>query len=355
MQPQQLMERLTRLDPLEVVGKQYREMFGRDLEFQKYLLLSLQSWKAMPSTQALVSPEFEKKSAQARQQFSNRYNANGLSEDNFIDPERGIEVEKLLRYVEIPAHRHGFIEIVYVLSGQCRHTVAGKVYMQGPGCLTFLNPHVTHELRAEPNCLCLTTKIRGETFLDFHIPNMPYFAVPVCFHCGDDTFMRDTMLYIYQQQETSGCYHGEIISYLYQALLTYCMQNYRDTMDFLYSSSPLNGRMLEITNYMFENYQTITLRGLAQHMGYSESYLCRLFKSSTGQNFSTIVRTFKLDRGQKLLQTTDLKLEAICEAIGYSDVNQFIRDYKKQYQITPAKHRKQFRQENTLLCVPEQQ
>ena len=157
--------------------------------------------------------------------------------------------------------------------------------------------------------------------------------------------MRDTMLYIYQQQETSGCYHSEIISYLYQALLTYCMQNYRDTMDFLYSSAPLNGRLLEITNYMFENYQTITLRGLAQHMGYSESYLCRLFKSNTGQNFSAIVRTFKLDRGQKLLQTTDLKLEAICEAIGYSDVNQFIRDYKKQYQITPAKHRKQFREQ----------
>lgn len=168
--------------------------------------------------------------------------------------------------------------------------------------------------------------------------------------------MRDIMLYIYEQQEQSGCYHDEIISYLYQALLTYCMQNYRDTIDFLYSGLPLdgNGRMMEIINYMFENYQTITLRGLAQHMGYSESYLCRLFKNTIGQNFSAIVRTFKLDRGQKLLQTTDLKLEAVCEAIGYSDVNQFIRDYKKQYQITPAKHRKQFRQENALLCKTEQ-
>ena len=180
MQPQQLMEHLTRLDSFEVVGKQYHEMFGRDLEFQKYLLLSLQTWETMPPIEALVSPVFEKKSAQIRRQFSNCYSTSRLSEDNFIDPQRDIEVEKLLRYIEIPAHKHGFIEVVHVLSGQCRHTVDGQVYMQGPGCLTFLNPHVTHELRAEPNCLCLTTKIRGDTFLDFHIPNMPYFAVPVC-------------------------------------------------------------------------------------------------------------------------------------------------------------------------------
>ncbi|MBQ2666992.1 MAG: helix-turn-helix domain-containing protein, partial [Clostridia bacterium] len=54
---------------------------------------------------------------------------------------------------------------------------------------------------------------------------------------------------------------------------------------------------------------------------------------------------FKLDRAQKLLQTTDMKLDDICDAIGYSDTTQFIRDFKKKYEITPAKYRKQFLQE----------
>ncbi|WP_420917672.1 AraC family ligand binding domain-containing protein [Ruthenibacterium lactatiformans] len=54
--------------------------------------------------------------------------------------QRGIEVEKLLCYIKIPVHKHGFIESVYVLSGQCRHTVDGQIHMQGPGCLSFLNP-----------------------------------------------------------------------------------------------------------------------------------------------------------------------------------------------------------------------
>ena len=33
------------------------------------------------------------------------------------------------------------------------------------------------------------------------------------------------------------------------------MQNFRDTVKFLYAGTKLEGRMLEIMNYIFENYQ----------------------------------------------------------------------------------------------------
>ena len=57
------------------------------------------------------------------------------------------------------------------------------------------------------------------------------------------------------------------------------------------------------------------------------------------------VRTVDLDelavlRAEELLQGTNMKLNDICEAIGYSDTTQFIRDFKKKYQQTPAKYRK---------------
>ena len=82
MQPQQLMEHLTRLDSFEVVGKQYHEMFGRDLEFQKYLLLSLQTWETMPPIEALVSPVFEKKAP--------KYVVNSLTATVQVDSARTI-------------------------------------------------------------------------------------------------------------------------------------------------------------------------------------------------------------------------------------------------------------------------
>lgn len=341
-----LMDDLLKLSPLEQLAKDYHRAYGKDLEHTKYILLTKYAAKDIPSLSYISSPAFEAECQKLAKQFVTQYHKGGLSDSDFIPQDSDIEVEKLLRYVHIPKHHHDFIEMVYVLSGTCYHTIQGTTYTQTQGMLTFLVSHVEHELRAAPDCLCLTMKIRTDTFLNLQIPNMPYFAIPVCFDCGDDSFMRQIILAIYAQQESNACYHDEIITHLYQAFLTYCMQNYRDTISFLYSGTPLQGRMLEIANYMFENYQTITLKSLAQHFGYSESYLCRLFRNSTGQSFTTIVRAFKLDRAQKLLQTTNLKLEDICESIGYSDTTQFIRDFKKQYGQTPAKYRKQFQETN---------
>lgn len=343
MPKDKLMEQLIQLNPLEEKAKAYRDACGKDLEYGKYILLTRYAVNDLPSLTFICSPAFEAESKKLALQFASQYHKDGLTNSDFINQDCEIEVEKLLRYVDIPEHHHEFFEMVYVLSGTCYHTIMGNTYEQKQGSFTFIVSHTPHELHAAPDCLCLTAKIRAETFLNFHIPNMPYFATPICFDCGEDSFMRDTLLAIYEQQENASCYHDEIISLLFQAMLTYCMPNYRDTLTFLYSGTPLQGKMLEIVNYMFENYQTITLKGLSQHFGYSESYLCRLFKSSGEASFSTIMRTFKLDRAQKLLQTTDLKLDDICESVGYSDTPQFIRDFKKQYGITPAKYRKQLR------------
>jgi len=340
-----LMEQLIQLNPLERKAKEYHDACGKDLEYGKYILLTRYAVKDLPSLAFICSPAFDAESKKLALQFASQYRKGGLTNSDFINKDCEIEVEQLLRYVDIPKHHHEFIEMVYVLSGTCYHTILDNTYEQKQGSLTFIVSHTTHELHASPDCLCLTAKIRTDTFLNFHIPNMPYFATPICFDCGEDLFMRDTLLAIYQQQENNACYHDEIISHLFQAMLTYCMQNYRDTLTFLYSGTPLQGKMLEIVNYMFENYQTITLKSLSQHFGYSESYLCRLLKSSAEKSFSTIMREFKLNRAQKLLQTTNLKLDDICESIGYSDTTQFIRDFKKQYGITPAKYRKQFLQE----------
>ena len=340
----QLFEKLSGLNTMETLGKKYYQKYGKRLNYSQYLLLTRYAKGDFPPLEVINSPAFEEESQKVRKQFIAQYRQEGLSEQDFIQPDCDIEIEKLYRFVDIPSHAHNFLELVFVFSGTCYHTVGEHVFEQGPGSFTIVNSFINHELLASEDCLCLTVKVRIDTFLNFHIPNMPYFAIPICFECGDDQFMRETLLRIYDQQENAGCYHDEMISLLLRTLLIYCMQNYRDTLRFLYTSTPIKEKMLEICNYMFENYQSITLRGLSQHFGYSEPYLCKLFRDNFQQSFSEILRNFKLDRAQKLLQTTDMKLDDICDSIGYSDTTQFIRDFKKKYEMTPAKYRKQLRQ-----------
>ena len=340
-----ILEKLTRLEPLEQLGKQYQQRFGKALSYSQFLVLREVSRFRVPTLNEIQSPAFEAKCRTLEQEYASQYRQSGLRAQDFIRADRNIEMEKLFRYVHIPAHRHDFVELVFVFSGTCTHTVEGQSFQQGAGSFTIVNSFTSHELVAAPDCLCLTTKVRMDTFREFHIPNLPLLAVPVCFDCGDDAFMRDMLLTIYEQQTNEACYHDEIVSLLLQSVLIYCMQNFRDTVKFLYAGTRLEGRMLEIMNYMFENYQNITLRGLAHHFGYSEPYLCKLFREESGSTFTQILRDFKLKQAKKLLQTTDQKLNEICDAIGYSDTTQFIRDFKQQYGNTPAKYRKAF-QEN---------
>lgn len=340
-----ILEKLTRLEPLEQLGKQYQQRFGKALSYSQFLVLREVSRFRVPTLNEIRSPAFEAKCRTLEQEYASQYRQSGLRAQDFIRADRNIEMEKLFRYVHIPAHRHDFVELVFVFSGTCTHTVEGQSFQQGAGSFTIVNSFTSHELVAAPDCLCLTTKVRMDTFREFHIPNLPLLAVPVCFDCGDDAFMRDMLLTIYEQQTNEACYHDEIVSLLLQSVLIYCMQNFRDTVKFLYAGTRLEGRMLEIMNYMFENYQNITLRGLAHHFGYSEPYLCKLFREETGSTFTQILRDFKLKQAKKLLQTTDKKLNEICDTIGYSDTTQFIRDFKQQYGNTPAKYRKVF-QEN---------
>ena len=340
-----ILEKLTRLEPLEQLGKQYQQRFGKALSYSQFLVLREVSRFRVPTLNEIRSPAFEAKCRTLEQEYASQYRQSGLRAQDFIRADRNIEMEKLFRYVHIPAHRHDFVELVFVFSGTCTHTVEGQSFQQGAGSFTIVNSFTSHELVAAPDCLCLTTKVRMDTFREFHISNLPLLAVPVCFDCGDDAFMRDMLLTIYEQQTNEACYHDEIVSLLLQSVLIYCMQNFRDTVKFLYAGTRLEGRMLEIMNYMFENYQNVTLRGLAHHFGYSEPYLCKLFREEAGSTFTQILRDFKLKQAKKLLQTTDKKLNEICDTIGYSDTTQFIRYFKQQYGYSPATYRKEF-QEN---------
>lgn len=273
-----ILEDLTRLKPIEQLGKQYHQRFGKPLSYSQFLFLMKSSKSRFPSIDEMQTPAFEEKCRKLEQDFASKYRQYGLRAQDFIRADQNIEIEKVLRYVHIPVHKHDFVELAFVFSGLCTHIVEGKTFQQGAGSFTIVNSFTSHELIATSDCLCLTVKVRIEVFRNFHIPNLPLLAVPVCFDCGDDIFIREMLLTIYKQQTDQASYCDEIMSLLLQAVLIYCMQNFRDTVKFLYGGTRLEGRMLEIMNYIFENYQNITLRGLAYHFNYSESYLCKLFR-----------------------------------------------------------------------------
>lgn len=271
------------------------------------------------------------------------YNNDFLQSKDFFSEGKELEIEKTLRYVDIPEHSHEFLEFVYVLKGNCTQYVSHHIYTHDEGDFIVIPPRVSHTIQVPENSLCFTMKIQKDSFVSLRVPNTALFVLPLLFPCKDDPLVLNSILTIYSQQENAQAYHEEIIIHLFSALITYLMQTYYDSMCPLNMENINNYKTLQIVNFIFENYRNITLRGLAAEFHYNESYLSSLIHKGTGKTFSQNLREFRMVRAEEILRTTPkIKLADVCEKIGYNDTVKFIRDFKLQYGVTPAKYKQRF-------------
>ena len=82
---------------------------------------------------------------------------------------------------------------------------------------------------------------------------------------------------------------------------------------------------------------------LAALVGYTEYYLTEKFKKETGKSITSYIRDKKIDRAKILLQTTELSVSDISEALAFNTPNYFIQSFRNVTGITPAQFRNRYR------------
>jgi len=71
----------------------------------------------------------------------------------------------------------------------------------------------------------------------------------------------------------------------------------------------------------------------------SSGYLSRLFKSVAGTNISDYINEIRIMNAIDLLKTTDMTVESIAQAVGFSNKTTFLRQFKKYTSASPKKYR----------------
>ncbi len=100
-------------------------------------------------------------------------------------------------------------------------------------------------------------------------------------------------------------------------------------------------RMLDMINYIANNYSTVTLGDVANHFNLTTQYTSKIIKETTGKTFKEQLTNVRLKRAKSLLRNTNTTIEKIAKSVGYPTVEHFSRTFKKHFGVNPAKYRQQ--------------
>lgn len=101
------------------------------------------------------------------------------------------------------------------------------------------------------------------------------------------------------------------------------------------------GVLGQIEVYLKENYkENITLKDLGKKYYINAAYLGQLFKKQYGESFKDYLNKIRIEKSEKLLLNTDMKIYEIAEEIGYKDIDYFINKFIAINGCTPTKFRK---------------
>ncbi len=78
---------------------------------------------------------------------------------------------------------------------------------------------------------------------------------------------------------------------------------------------------------------------MARGVNLSAARLRELFKQETGLSPIQYLRRLRAERAAYLLQTSFLSVKEVAFHTGSGDVSHFVRNFKKEYGVTPRKFR----------------
>lgn len=87
----------------------------------------------------------------------------------------------------------------------------------------------------------------------------------------------------------------------------------------------------------------VTLSETANYVHLNPSYLSKLFKDKTDQNFVDFVIDIRMNEAKTLLERTSLRVNEIADRLGYSDITYFSNLFKRKAGVTPSEYRKRVR------------
>lgn len=341
-----ILDSLKTLTPLE-------ELFYTVYKLHLDIVNMPKDYPAPLATQMDADPQAKRIFMEIADEFSNKT----LKENTFIRNSADIDVNIHVRYLPAYEHSHKFYELQYVLCGNCTQTINGTKIYTKTGDICFISPEISHTLEVfSHDTIVVNILVRKSTFRatfinllgrddiisDFFTKSMykagasPYI---LCKTNGEpilENLIRRMLKESAAPLKFSEFFMKTMLELFFIELLR--MHEFH----FIIAESTENvenENIMAIMRYIQRNFQNITLSEAAIFFNYSESHLSRMIKKFSGQTFSEIIKTIRVQYSAKLLLENKMSIQEIVTEVGYTDNSHFYRVFKQYYKMTPLQYR----------------
>lgn len=270
--------------------------------------------------------------------------------------ETDIHIEKYCRLMPHLSAIHDFFEIVYVVDNNMQIEMGENTITLQPGDVCFISPGILHTPYVMEETIALQMTVRKSTFRkeffrclagnsltsDFFL-NALYSqngGSVLLFHMDSDEEIKNVFLQMYQENYNRYAGFQNVMNNLFEILLCYLLRCDPSEIEIKQDCQKADSRMTQILQYIENNCERITIADLSQNFHLTKTYLSKYITHKTGKSFRSILQEIRLEKARSMLCSSNLRIEDISEAVGYHNVEHFIRLFKQKYQKTPNQFRK---------------
>ena len=275
-----------------------------------------------------------------------------ISGDKLLPSGRIITIRPHTRFVAFPEHSHDYVEIVYMCSGETRHTVNGTEIVLREGELLMLGQHARQAIAPAGE---------GDVAVNF-IVRPAFFSGTLSYLGEEETPLRRFVVSCLTGENEAGYLlfrvadilpiQNLIENLLYtlteqipnrrgilqstMGLLFAQLLNHTDALQF---ESREQNAVLSTLRYIEEHYADGSLTEIAARLHYELPYLSRLIRQSTGKNYTELLQEKRLSQAAWLLRNTGKRVDEIANAVGYENLSYFHRLFAARFGQSPKKYR----------------
>lgn len=253
----------------------------------------------------------------------------------------------------IPQHWHQNGEFLFCSHGSLEVWLQGNHYVLKKNDAIFINPYVTHTTKSPCNNSILCIQIPLNLLKDL---TEQKYGQEFIFNLNTvikNTLTESDLLLLNNLTrlgDTNSRNIGDKLitqAYIF-LLLTMLYDNYcENTADSgTISDIFLTNKIIDYINEHFK--EKLSLKNIADYLGYSENYCSKLIKYSIGMNFHNFLETVRLNDAYEKIIYTHLNFEDIAIESGFNNYRNLYNVFYKNYKKSPSQIRKFYKSQSSI-------